>query len=86
MFFRPVHATARNIVTAAISNVLNNYSTSTSSWLEHETWFEFDRQTITYLIKITKWNNSKATPIVREIQLWYHTKGKANEVYDLKTN
>ena len=69
-----------------ISNVLNNYSTSTSSWLEHETWFEFDRQTITYLIKITKWSNSKATPIVREIQLWYHTKGKANEVYDLKTN
>lgn len=68
------------------TNLLNNLSTSTNSSYKHETWFEFDRQTITYLIKINRWNNSKATPIVREIQLWYHTKGKANEIYDLKNN
>ena len=60
---------------------LNNYV-----WNNANTWFEFDRQTITYMIKITKGTNNKATPIVREIQLWYHTKGKTNEIYDIKSN
>ena len=62
-----------------ISHLLNNYTNQ--NW---ETGMEFDRQTITYLIKINKWNNNQATPIVREIQLWYHTKGKTNEIYDLQ--
>lgn len=44
-----------------------------------------DWQTITYLIKITKGSNNQATPIVREIQLRYHVKGKTNEVYDIRS-
>lgn len=62
-----------------ISHLLNNFNNQTG-----ETWFEYDRQTITYLIKISIGNDKKATPIVREIQLRYHTKGKTNELYDIK--
>ena len=62
-----------------ISHLLNNFNNQTG-----ETWFEFDRQTITYLIKINKGSNNQATPIVREIQLRYHTKWKTNELYDIK--
>jgi hypothetical protein len=62
-----------------ISHLLNNYETNIG-----ETSFEFDRQTITYAIKIHVWNDTKATPIVREVQLWYHTKGKTNQIYDIK--
>ncbi len=62
-----------------ISHLLNNFNNQTG-----ETWFEYDRQTITYLIRISIGDDEKATPIVREIQLWYHTKGKTNELYDIK--
>ena len=62
-----------------ISHLLNNFNNQTG-----ETWFEYDRQTITYLIKISIGNDEKATPIVREIQLRYHTKGKTNDLYDIK--
>lgn len=61
------------------TNLLNSFSNN--DW---ETWFEYDRQTITYLVRISIGANDKATPIVREVQLWYHTKGKANELYDLQ--
>lgn len=46
--------------------------------------FKFDWQTITYAIVITRWTEPKATPIVRKIDLIYHTKDKTNNVYDIK--
>lgn len=46
--------------------------------------FEFDRETITYCIVIREWHRlAQWTPIVREVSLRYHLKGKANEVYEL---
>lgn len=45
--------------------------------------FEFDWQTITYAVKITVWSEDEATPIVRQIDLNYHTKDKTNYVYDI---
>ena len=59
------------------SNLLNNmWSSSTSS-------FEFDWQTITYAIVMTQSSNTHATPIVRQIDLIYHTKDKTNNVYNI---
>ena len=59
-----------------------------------ESSFKFDWQTITYAIVITRYdapNNpsetqlaaQRATPIVRQIDLRYHTKDKVNNVYDI---
>lgn len=45
--------------------------------------FKFDWQTITYAIVITRWTEKKATPIVRQIDIKYHTKDKTNNVYDI---
>lgn len=51
--------------------------------------FEFDRETITYCVVITRAtlpDNGIAqwTPVVREVNLIYHTKEKSNNVLDLK--
>lgn len=50
-------------------------------------WWEsslrFDWQTITYAIVITRWNEERATPIVRQIDLKYHSKDKVNNVYNI---
>ena len=48
-----------------------------------ESAFKFDWQTITYAIVITRWAEPKATPIVRQIDIKYHTKDKVNNVYDI---
>lgn len=46
--------------------------------------FEFDRETITYCVVIRRWKTkAQWTPVVREIYLNYHTKGKTNEIYDI---
>lgn len=52
-------------------------------WAWNESAFKFDWQTITYAIVITRWEESKATPIVRQIDIRYHTKDKTNNVYDI---
>ena len=61
------------------SNLFNNLD-----WWESA--FKFDWQTITYAIKISKpaWSEPKTTPIVRQIDIKYHTKDKVNNVYDIK--
>ena len=59
------------------SNLLNDL------WGNKESAFKFDWQTITYAIKITRWTENKATPIVREIKIRYHCKDKTNNVYDI---
>lgn len=46
--------------------------------------FRFDWQTITYAIRITLWSTTEATPIVRQIDINYHTKDKTNNVYNIK--
>jgi hypothetical protein len=46
--------------------------------------FRFDWQTITYAIVINLWNEDEATPIVRQIDIKYHTKDKVNKVYTIK--
>lgn len=46
--------------------------------------FRFDWQTITYAIVITLGNEDEATPIVRQIDIKYHTKDKVNKVYTIK--
>ena len=58
------------------SNLFNDLN----SW---ESAFKFDWQTITYAIVITRWTEHKATPIVRQIDIRYHTKDKTNNVYDI---
>ena len=58
------------------SNTFNNLD----SW---ESAFKFDWQTITYAIVITRWDEEKATPIVRQIDIKYHSKDKINNVYDI---
>lgn len=58
------------------SNLLNNLD----NW---ESAFKFDWQTITYAIKITVGDAIQATPIVRQIDINYHTKDKVNNVYDI---
>lgn len=52
-------------------------------WAWKESSFKFDWQTITYAIVITRWEEEKATPIVRQIDLRYHVKDKTNNVYDI---
>lgn len=61
-----------------ISNRLNNLNNGSPA-------FEFDWETITYCVIIRRWqSNAQRTPIVREVSLWYHTKGKTNNIYDLQ--
>lgn len=48
-----------------------------------ESSLRFDWQTITYAIVITRWNEERATPIVRQIDLKYHSKDKVNNVYNI---
>lgn len=60
------------------SNLLNKLDDGDSA-------FTFDWQTITYAIKITCWEAAQATPIVRQIDIKYHTKDKVNNVYDINT-
>lgn len=43
-----------------------------------------DWQTITYAIVINLWSEDEATPIVRQIDIKYHTKDKTNKVYNIK--
>jgi hypothetical protein len=50
------------------------------SWISA---FKFDWQTITYAIVINNWTQTKATPIVRQIDINYHTKEKLNDVYNI---
>jgi hypothetical protein len=46
--------------------------------------FGFDRQTLTYAIVITRGDAIQATPIVRQIDISYHTKDKLNYVYNIQ--
>lgn len=46
--------------------------------------FWFDWQTITYAIVIKQWTSTHATPIVRQIDINYHTKDKTNNIYNIK--
>lgn len=59
------------------SNLLNNL------WGSSKSSFGFDRQTITYAIVMEQTEDIHATPIVRQIDLRYHTKDKVNNVYDI---
>lgn len=49
-----------------------------------ESAFKFDWQTITYAIVIKVWDAIQATPIVRQLDIIYHTKDKLNNVYDIQ--
>ncbi len=61
-----------------ITKALNNLNGWTPA-------FEFDRETITYCVVIKRWSSSaQRTPIIREVSLTYHTKGKTNNIYDIK--
>ena len=59
------------------TNLFNNLD----GW---ESAFKFDWQTITYAIVIKQEEWTHATPIVRQIDLRYHTKDKTNNVYNIK--
>ena len=59
------------------SNLMNTL------WHDWNSSFAFDWQTITYAIVITRWNEERATPIVRQIDLKYHAKDKVNNVYNI---
>lgn len=49
--------------------------------------FDFDRETITYCVVIRRGSASaERTPIVREVNLRYHLKGKVNDVYELSND
>ena len=61
------------------SNLLNNLDDWNSA-------FGFDRQTITYAIVINQNTSTHATPIIRQIDIKYHTKDKVNNVYDINTS
>lgn len=52
-------------------------------WRDGNSSFSFDWQTITYAIVITRWDEERATPIVRQIDLKYHSKDKVNNVYNI---
>lgn len=46
--------------------------------------FRFDWQTITYAIVMNQSTSTHATPIVRQIDIVYHTKDKTNQIYNIK--
>jgi hypothetical protein len=52
-------------------------------WTWDASSFKFDWQTITYAIVIKQTTSTHATPIVRQIDIKYHTKDKVNNVYDI---
>lgn len=58
------------------SNLFNNLNAWKSA-------FKFDWQTITYAVVITRWDEPKVTPIVRQVDIKYHCKDKTNNVYDI---
>jgi len=62
------------------SNLFNDLWTSSSSS------FKFDWQTLTYAIVIRQTSSTHATPIVRQIDIKYHTKDKTNNVYDIQNS
>lgn len=77
-WYHAMHITQTNAGTRTEkSNLFNDLGSGSGSS------FKFDWQTITYAIVIGKWGQSKATPIVRQIDLRYHTKDKVNNVYDI---
>ena len=77
--FKVMHLSQVNWKTRAEkSNLFNDL------WANKESAFKFDWQTITYAIVITRWEEYKATPIVRQIDIKYHCKDKVNNVYDIK--
>ena len=59
------------------SNLFNDMGSGSGSS------FKFDWQTITYAIVIRQNTSTHATPIVRQIDIRYHTKDKVNNVYDI---
>lgn len=80
-WFKAMELSQRNSKTRAEkSNQVNNL------WPSWTSSFTFDRQTITYAVKITRGTETHATPIVREVDLRYHTKDKVNNVYNYKNN
>lgn len=77
-WFKVMHIEQKNGKTRTErSNLFNDL------WAWKESAFKFDWQTITYAIVITRWEETKATPIVRQIDIRYHTKDKTNNVYDI---
>lgn len=49
--------------------------------------FEYDWETITYCVVIRRGTKrAQWTPVVREVNLGYHIKGKTNNIYELKNN
>ena len=77
-WFKVMHLSQVNWKTRAEkSNLFNDL------WAWKESSFKFDWQTITYAIVITRWDEKKATPIVRQIDIKYHCKDKTNNVYDI---
>jgi hypothetical protein len=52
-------------------------------WSNSGSAFKFDWQTITYAIVIKRWSQEKATPIIRQLDIKYHSKDKTNNVYDI---
>ena len=60
------------------SNLVNDL------WDGNGSSFKFDWQTITYAIVIKQTSDTHATPIVRQIDIKYHTKDKTNKVYNIK--
>ena len=62
------------------SNLFNDLWWTTSN---KKSSFKFDWQTITYAIVITRGDEVLVTPIVRQIDLRYHSKDKINNVYDI---
>lgn len=77
-WFKVMHIDQKNGKTRTEkSNLFNDL------WAWKESSFKFDWQTITYAIVITRWEETHATPIVRQIDIRYHTKDKTNNVYDI---
>ncbi len=76
-WFKVMHLDQTNWKTRAEkSNLFNDLHSGESA-------FKFDWQTITYAIVIRRWEEEKATPIVRQIDIKYHCKDKVNNVYDI---
>jgi len=68
------NALTRIEVSYALNNFINNMPSA----------FGFDWQTLNYCIKITRGTEQTATPIVRWIEIRYHTKDKTNLVEDIQ--
>ena len=79
-WYKVMHIDKESINTRfEISNQLNNLMNTPA--------FEFDWETITYCVVIKRGkNDAQRTPIVREVNLRYHLKGKTNYVYELNNS